>query len=98
MNRRGFIGSILAIGAAPAIVRASSLMRVQGIIVPTLGEVVAVNAGNSLLTIDQITKVALRVLEKQMRDSGSILVEGNWVKDPLQSNVIRIRRPLTYAR
>jgi hypothetical protein len=73
-------------------------MRVQGIIVPTLGEVVAVNAGNSLLTIDQITKVALRVLEKQMRDSGSILVEGNWVKDPLQSNVIRIRRPLTYAR
>ena len=28
MNRRGFIGSILALGAAPAIVRADSLMRV----------------------------------------------------------------------
>jgi hypothetical protein len=27
VNRRGFIGSILALGAAPAIVRAESLMR-----------------------------------------------------------------------
>jgi len=64
MNRRGFIGSILAIGAAPAIVRASSLMRVQGIIVPSLDEVVAVNTGNQLLSIDLITREALRVLNK----------------------------------
>jgi len=28
MNRRGFLGSILALGAAPAIVRADALMRV----------------------------------------------------------------------
>ena len=28
INRRGFIGSILALGAAPAIVRADSLMRI----------------------------------------------------------------------
>lgn len=28
MNRRGFLGSILALGAAPAIVRAESLMRI----------------------------------------------------------------------
>lgn len=28
MNRRGFLGSMLALGAAPAIVRAESLMRV----------------------------------------------------------------------
>jgi hypothetical protein len=28
MNRRGFLGGILALGAAPAIVRADSLMRV----------------------------------------------------------------------
>lgn len=28
MNRRSFIGSILALGAAPAIVRADSLMRI----------------------------------------------------------------------
>lgn len=28
MNRRGFLGTILAIGAAPAIVRAESLMKI----------------------------------------------------------------------
>lgn len=28
MNRRGFLGYILALGAAPAIVRADSLMRI----------------------------------------------------------------------
>ncbi len=28
MDRRGFLGSILALGAAPAIVRADSLMRI----------------------------------------------------------------------
>ena len=28
MDRRGFIGSILALGAAPAIVRADSLMQI----------------------------------------------------------------------
>ena len=28
MNRRGFLGSILALGAAPAIVRADALMRI----------------------------------------------------------------------
>jgi len=28
LNRRGFLGSLLALGAAPAIVRADSLMRV----------------------------------------------------------------------
>ncbi len=28
MNRRGFLGSIIALGAAPAIVRADALMRI----------------------------------------------------------------------
>jgi len=97
MNRRGFIGSILAIGAAPAIVRASSLMRVQGIIVPTLEEVVAVNSGNSLLTFDLITREALRVMEKN-------LILGQRVNAQFDSSfkgnsaTIRIRRPITYAR
>jgi len=34
MNRRGFLGAILAASAAPAIVRAESLMRVSGIVMP----------------------------------------------------------------
>lgn len=40
MNRRGFMGTMLALGAAPAIVRADSLMRIvpreAGIFVPSL--------------------------------------------------------------
>ena len=35
MNRRGFLGVVLATGCAPAIVRAESLMR---IVVPTVEE------------------------------------------------------------
>lgn len=31
MNRRGFLGSIIALGAAPAIVRVSSLMTMRSI-------------------------------------------------------------------
>jgi hypothetical protein len=40
MNRRGFMSSILALGAAPAIVRAESLMR---IVLPTFEETLAIN-------------------------------------------------------
>ena len=61
-TRRGFLGSMLALAAAPAIVRASSLMKIapgmreleSGIVVP----------GNQLLTIKQITDEALRVISK----------------------------------
>lgn len=31
MNRRGFLGAILALSAAPAIVRADSLMKIRGL-------------------------------------------------------------------
>lgn len=34
MDRRGFIGSVLALCAAPAVVRAGSLMRVSPLVVP----------------------------------------------------------------
>lgn len=40
MDRRGFLGSILALGAAPAIVRADSLMR----IIPTDATLILQNA------------------------------------------------------
>ncbi len=38
MNRRGFLGSILALGAAPAIVRADSLMRIVPLDVVVVSE------------------------------------------------------------
>lgn len=67
MNRRGFLGAILAAGCAPAIVRASSLMKVSGIIIPTTAEVIAVNGGNRLLSIEMITREALMILEKNLK-------------------------------
>lgn len=36
MNRRNFIGTVLALAAAPAIVRASSLMPVRALATPVL--------------------------------------------------------------
>lgn len=50
MNRRGFLGSILAAAAAPAIVRADSLMRVvpRGLWRPTGLEVIPPLSGGYL--------------------------------------------------
>lgn len=68
MNRRGFLGTILAAGAAPSIVRASSLMpilmRKPTIIVPEL--IVSSVPACGLLTIEQITREALTILHKQL--------------------------------
>lgn len=68
MNRRGFLGSILAACAAPAIVRADSLMRIvpreATIITSTDG--ITWGAANRLLTIDEITRETLKVLERNM--------------------------------
>lgn len=58
MNRRGFLGSILALAAAPAIVRADSLMR----IVPISAPIIPVETG--------ITEAALVALLKKVWESG----------------------------
>lgn len=70
MNRRGFLGAILAAGAAPAIVHAANIMpvfmrkEVGGLLVPnyTATELV----GNRLITIEEITREALRILGPQL--------------------------------
>jgi hypothetical protein len=65
VNRRGFLGSILAGAMAPAIVRASSLMKLApGFEVAESGLIVPAGDGG-LLTIDQITREALRVFMAQ---------------------------------
>lgn len=72
MNRRGFLGAMLAAGAAPAIVKAANIMpvfmrRESGLLAPELGVYdVVVPVGNTLLTIDMITKEALRILHKNL--------------------------------
>ena len=67
MNRRGFIGSILAFGAAPAIVRAGSLMP---IVVPKLIVPAIVAPNNLLWPIDMYTREALRILENNLAFPG----------------------------
>lgn len=42
MNRRGFLASMLALAAAPAIVRAQSLMPIRPLVRPTLAETMAI--------------------------------------------------------
>jgi hypothetical protein len=67
-TRRGFLGSILALGVAPAIVRADSLMRIvpREVEILTSTDGVTWGAGNSLMTIDEITRRSLAVLERNM--------------------------------
>lgn len=76
MNRRGFLGSILVAAAAPAIVRADSLMRViprDLVILPSEQRfVTATFEGNQMLTVDQITREALKILEDNLKFMGNI--------------------------
>lgn len=68
MNRRSFLTAVLATCAAPAIVRASSLMPARGIVVPTTAEVLAINAGGTYadyLTPDWIIREALHLLRQK---------------------------------
>lgn len=68
MNRRGFLGSILALGAAPAIVRADSLMRIIPREATVLIERIApmeILPGNHIMTLEEITREALRIAHKQ---------------------------------
>lgn len=66
MNRRGFLQGILAASVAPAFVGSSVLMPVKALAMPNLAEV-ATYSGNTLLTIDQITQEALRILHKNLQ-------------------------------
>jgi len=63
MNRRGFLGSILALGMAPAVVKAGVLMPVRPLVVlPTLDERMAINnraAGALLASLREEARAAL---------------------------------------
>lgn len=68
MNRRGFMSSLLALGMAPAIVRAESLMRIKPILLPGEDFEFASDgvwgAGSSaLLTPLLISREALKMLK-----------------------------------
>ena len=92
MNRRGFLAGILAAASAPAIVRIGSLMPVRSIVIPTTAEVVAVN---SLLTIDMITREALRLAHGKAAFIGTINRQfDQW--SAKKGDVLHIRRYAPY--
>lgn len=70
MDRRGFLGSILALGAAPAIVRADSLMKLwtpqQALRFHPDAFELTVPEHNGLLTIDMIKRECLRIMEVEL--------------------------------
>ncbi len=94
VGRRGFIGGLLALIAAPAIVRPESLMMLA----PT--EKLILPSSNSLLTIDMITREAASLF----RDSNAFLraidrqYEDKFAADGAKiGSVLRIRLPLDYT-
>lgn len=95
MNRRGFIGSILAACAAPAIVRADSLMRVfapheSGLLVVTRV------AGNQLTAYDIITREALLILDNQLSFVREVNQDFGQSFVPAIGDFVQIRKPNRY--
>lgn len=61
LSRRGFLGGLLAVVSAPAIVRVESLMVLPASMQIILPEPIIWTGGNNLLTIQQITREAVRL-------------------------------------
>lgn len=94
MQRRGFLSAMLAAAAAPAFVRAGSLMRVNPrIIVPAYAQGLA---SSMLLTQNIITAQMLRIIEKNLIFTAN--VNRDW-ETPIGSlgMTVRIAKPPRYA-
>ena len=104
MDRRGFLHGILALGAAPAIVRIGSLMPIKSIFVPTTEEVLAftgarsIGGGNTLLYIDLITKEVLRIIHSKMDFLGQVNREysDEFLNIGKRGDSLIIRSPVRY--
>ena len=100
MNRRGFLGGILALGAAPAIVRADALMKVVPRDLPfelsfTTADMVMPPGGNTILTMEEITREALRVFNHHIGLMKSIDPD---FAQQWGGTTVKIRRPPSYRR
>lgn len=106
MNRRGFLATMLAAGAAPAIVRASSLMK---LVVPSTEEVIAINGFTSglgiipntfPLSIQMISAEMLRILKSNL-ESNLLLtsrVNRSYASQSYKiGDTITIRKPQRYS-
>lgn len=70
MNRRGFLGSILAAGMAPVIVKAEILMPVRQIWVPS--SVPAFVPRNNLITAEEVARQSLKILRERLNFTASL--------------------------
>lgn len=94
LSRRSFLAGILAAGIAPAFVRASSLMRVivpnTEIIVPA-AQLWQMQISDASLTVEQIVREALKVLEQQVASG----IDADVYATALNSNLLI--RPLEFG-
>lgn len=112
MNRRGFLAAILASGMAPAIVKAANIMPIfvsssAGLVLPSPEPIFVASGGNTLLTIDRITReAALLVGIDDLRELGydkpAFLKLVNMAVDEMFSgcsvgDTIQIRIPTPYT-
>ncbi len=86
VSRRGFLGAMLVACAAPVIVRAESLMRIKPV----------VSDSQRLLTFDEITREAMKLLHQKIRFEMTRQHDGFDFAYP-GSKILTIRRPLTYG-
>jgi hypothetical protein len=100
MDRRGFMGAILAAGMAPAIVRAESLMRCRSIVLPTIEETLAVvvgfDEGRPLLNLSLITREVRQIMKENTRLSAATNQE--FERQYLLGDVLHVRRPLSFFK
>src|SRR5574343_716145 len=103
MNRRGFLTSILALGAAPAIVRAANLMKVVtpsgivaygGLITPEVGSYIYLARGNGKQEVGSFVGAETSVLlgwKPEFLLIKRIDEVGPWVKRIIgEDNVLRM--------
>lgn len=93
LSRRGFLGALAGLVAAPAIVRVAELMPIRPALVPSP---LVVPPESTLLTIDMITREAVRLFVNSNRFVQSL--ERQFAdQDPRIGSQLRLRLPATHA-
>ena len=76
MNRRNFLGAMLAACAAPAVVRAGSLMRINPVIILPKMEIGRIE-GFRIITQDHLAEMTKRRIDLAMVQWRAAIIEGH---------------------
>ena len=98
MNRRGFLGSILALGVAPAIVRADSLMRVvpREMVMLTAGWDLGWSGRPSFTPYSHVQSVEILIFPVAHTEAEKRII-GDWIASR-DDQVIAATRPTVWYR